>query len=99
MDGRLLDPGDLDPGDLDRCDLDSRGLDPQQPYHLAWLRDRPRPELRHHQHRTSTRHPGNSVPGRAVQRLPGSNDGLELQLDAPEPEGRRLDAQWQYQPG
>ena len=39
------------------------------------------------------------VPGAAVRRLPGADDGPELRLDRAEREGRRDDAGRQYQPG
>ena len=84
---------------LDHRGLERRDLDAEQPQHLERLRDGPRPELRHDQHRALDRHPGDAVSGRPVRRLPGAADGAELQLVGDEQQDRRHAAQRQHQPG
>ena len=83
----------------DELPQQKRQVDAEKPQHLERLRHRPRPGLRHQEHRALARQPGDAVSGRAIRHMPGAADGAELRLDGAEQEDRRHAAGRQHQPG
>jgi len=70
---------------------------PAPPQHLEWLRDRPRPELRHQERRTRVRR--YVVSGRTILFVLGSPARSDQRLDQAERKNRCHGPGWQHQPG